>query len=189
MRKLTLFLLLVAGCSSSSRYMVKDETPEPLQPPSGEALIAFVRPGGLSATFTVIDDKGNYIGQIPTDSHVLHATAPAHYRYIVWAENTSVLDADVAAGKTYIVEVAPRMGMWSARAHLLPVKRGGKDWDKAPQWVQETTQWDVDPDLAKQWTEEKRDGIVIQLQRAKEMWAKYDEEDKEKRTMRPDDGR
>ena len=25
--------------------------------------------------------------------------------------------------------------------------------------------------------------------RAKEMWAKYDEEDKEKRTMRPDDGR
>jgi hypothetical protein len=191
MQRLTLLLVLLAGCAGSSRYMTKDETPDAIEPQAGQALIVFVRPSGAAYAmeFSVIDDKGNYIGQVPAKGHVLHAAAPGRHTYIVWAENTAVLDAEVAAGKTYIVEVAPRMGMWAARAHLLPVKRGSEDWDEAMEWVKETAQWDVDPALAKQWKDHKREGLEKQLQRAKEMWAKYDDEDKEKRTMRPADGR
>jgi len=191
MQRLTLFLLVLAGCAGSSRYMTKDETPDAIQAPAGKALIVFVRPSGMAYAidFTVFDDKGKFIGQVPAKGHVMHTAAPGRHRYAVWAENTAVLDAEVAAGKIYIVEVAPRMGMWAARAHLLPVKRDSKKWGESLEWVRKTNEWDLDPELAKQWKADKREGLEKQLQRAKEMWAKYDEEDKEKRTMRPADGR
>jgi len=191
MQRLTLLLVLLAGCAGSSKYMLKDETPDAIQPQAGQALIVFVRPSGFGhgATFAVFDDQGNFVGQVPAKGHVMHHATPGRHRYLVWAENTAVLDAEVAAGKIYIVEVPARMGAWSARAHLLPVKRGSEEWDEALEWVKETNQWDVDPELAKQWKTEKAAGLEKQLQRGKEMWAKYDEEEKEMRTMRPADGR
>ena len=191
MQRLILLLLLLAGCAGSSKYMTRDETPDAIQAPAGQALIVFVRPSGLGAAinFTVFDDKGDFVGQVPAKGHVMRAAAPGRHRYVVWAENTAVANVEVAAGKTYIVEVAARMGAWAARAHLLPVKRGSKHWDKALAWVKETNEWDTDPELAQQWKTEKREGLEKQLQRAKDMWAKYDAEEKEKRTMRPDDGR
>lgn len=191
MRNLPLLLLLLAGCAGSSKYMTRDETPDAIEPQPGKALIAFVRPSGFgyAVTFTVFDDQGNFVGQVPAKGHVLHQATPGRHRYLIWAENTAVLDAEVAAGKTYIVEVAAAMGAWAARGHLLPVKRGSEKWDKALEWVRETDEWDVDPALAQQWKAEKGPGLEKQFQRGKEMWAKYDAEEKERRTMRPDDGR
>jgi len=188
---LLLFLLLATGCAGSSRYMEKDKTPDPIAAPAGKALIVFVRPSGVgyAVTFTVFDDKGNFVGQVPAKGHVMHVADPGHHNFIVWAENTTLCDVTVSAGKIYIIEVATRTGMWAARSHLLPVKRGGDKWDKAMEWVKKTNEWDTNPELAKEWKTDKKEGLEKQFKRAKEVWAKYNDKEREERTMRPDDGR
>jgi len=191
-RKATfVWMLLGLGCAGSSKYMVRDETPEPATPPEGKALIVFLRPGGYASgiTFTVIDENGEFVGQTPAKGHVLHVTDPGKHRYLVWAENTAVLEAEVAAGKVYFVRVAPRMGAWTARGHLLALKPGGPDWDQVDEWLRDTTQWDVRPDLVERWKRDKAEGVPEQLERAHEMWAKYDAEEREERTLRVADGR
>jgi hypothetical protein len=191
MRWLPLALLAFAACSGSSKYMTKNETPVPATPEPGKARIVFVRPSGFgyAVTFTVVDEKGNFVGQVPAKGHVLHSVAPGRHRFLVWAENTAVVDCEVAAGRTYYVEVASKMGMWAARGHLLPVKPGSEPWDELDEWMADTTQWSVDPKLAADWKADKSSGIAKQLQRADEMWAKYTDEEREQRTMRPGDGK
>ncbi|MHC4958811.1 MAG: hypothetical protein ACYTGN_10590 [Planctomycetota bacterium] len=190
--KLQLWILLfLAGCAGSSRYMLEDETPEPAESKAGQATIVFVRPSGFgyAITFTVLDAEGNFVGQMPAKGHVVHHVPPGSHRFLIWGENTAVMESTVEAGKVYYVEVDAAMGMWAARAHLLPVRRGTDEWDEAEEWVEDTAQWDVTPELAKQWTEDKKTGIAGQIERGKLMWAKYDDEEKTRRTLRAEDGR
>jgi hypothetical protein len=186
-----LYLLILASCAGSSRYMVLDETPDSAVPAPGEAMIIFVRPSGMASgqSFTVLDGGGNFIGQLPSKGHVKHSTPPGHYRFLIWAENTETMEADVAADKTYYVEVATRMGWWSSRSHLFPVKQGTSEWDDVLEWVADTREWDRAPEATAEWVAAKQSGIESQLQEAEETWAGYDDEEKERRTLQVTDAR
>jgi hypothetical protein len=191
MRALALLLILILGCArpGSSRYMVRDMNPDPPTAPPGKAMIVFVCEEAGAQPFTILDDQGRFVGQVPNQGYLQHVTDPGRYRYLLWAENTAALDAEVAAGKTYFVLVDVRMGWWSARGHLLAIKPGSEEWKEIDEWLARTWEWDQDPALARKWEEDKREGIENQIQRGREIWAKYGAEEKAERTLRPEDGR
>ena len=186
-----LVVFALTGCAGSSRYMVLDKTPDSHRPPADKSMVIFVRTSGLGfqLNFTVIDGNGRFIGQVPAKGHVKHVTAPGHHRFIVWAENTEAMDAQLVAGRTYYVEVVPGMGRWTVRSDLFPIKRGSENWDEAVQRVNKTGEWDRDHGLAAQWKEVKSEGIERQLDRARKSWESYSAEEKVRRTAAADDGR
>lgn len=96
--------------------MKLDESPDPHTPPAGKAMIIFVRSsgGGGVANYTLLDGKGNFVGELPAKGHTKYVTDAGHRTFIVWAENTTMVEADIAADKTYYVR--------SARAHGLVVR-------------------------------------------------------------------
>ena len=114
--------MLALGCNPSSNYM---RATGPLTAPrSNEAQIVFVRDSvlGSAIVLTIIDDKGNFIGESTANSHFASTLPPGKYTFIAWGEGTHAMRANVAAGKRYYVEVSPHMGAWSARFHLFAAK-------------------------------------------------------------------
>jgi hypothetical protein len=191
MREIPLAFLALAACSGSSKYMTKEQSTAPMAPAAGKALLVFVRPSnwGWDVTFTVVDGKGEFVCQVPAKGHVLHNVAPGKHRFLLWAGNTAVVDCEVAAGRTYVIEVEARWGSWSARGHLMPVKPGGEHWAQLDEWLGNTTRWTATPEFAAKWKSDKGEGVAKQMQQADETWAKYTAEEKEARTLRPGDAR
>ena len=190
-KSIVLFACL-AGCGGgSSRYMVKANERGSIVAPAGQVMVIFIRPSSYARgnAATVLDGNGTYVGQVPAKGYVRHITTPGTHQYSVWAENTAPMKAEFAAGKTYYVDVSMRMGGWSARAHLLPVKRSNSNWDDAPGWTQKCQEWVVTDEVRAKWRKKREKGVAKQLERAQTMWAKYDAEEREKRTMGPEDGR
>jgi hypothetical protein len=93
------------------------------------------------------------------------------------------MDVDMAADKTYYVYVPAGGG------DLLPIKRGTSDWDGSVAWVDGTTEWDLEAERAKTWTEEREEGIALQLERARSVWAAHPAGEKERYTMAASQGR
>ena len=148
-------------------------------------MIVFVRPSGVAYAlqYTVIDEMGGFIGQVPSKGHVKHVTDSGRHRYILWSNGTGVMDVDMAADKTYYVYVPANGG------DLLPIKRGTSDWDSAVDWTDGSTEWDSEPERAKKWTEERTEGIALQLERAKSVWSAHTDEERQRYTMAATDGR
>ena len=184
-------LACVAGCGGgSSKYMVKTEEHAVIAAPAGKALVVFCRPSryGKANTPTILDGAGNYVGQSPARGWIRYAVSPGTHRFIIWAENTAPMVGEFSAGKVYYVDVGIRMGGWSARAHLLPVKRGSSDWDKVGEWTQHP-EWVATDEMRSKWNAKFSDRVQKQNERADTAWEKYDDEDREQRTMGPNDGR
>jgi hypothetical protein len=120
--------MFALGCNASSNYM---GPAGPLtRPRSGEAQIVFVRDSALGSAvvLTIVDEKGNFVGESTAHSHFAVTVPPGKYTFIAWGEGTHAMRANVAPGKRYYVEVSPDMGVWSARFHLLAAKPNTEKW-------------------------------------------------------------
>ena len=125
-----MFAVLVAGCAARSDLMQPTgQSPSSLRPEPDRALVVFLRPEYLGyAIQSVVYDGEAFIGVVSRFSAVPFDATPGPHRFMVVSEAADFLDADLLPGRTYFVEVVPRMGVWRARFSLRPLD-GARDRD------------------------------------------------------------
>jgi hypothetical protein len=179
------------GCSASSEYMRPVAAPQPVKPAADGAVVVFVRPSSFGGALkqTILDGKGRFLGEALPSSRFSVTLPPGEHTFIVWAENTGAVKADLASGKVYFVEVALSMGALSARADLIPIKPGSEAWNDLEGWLAETDAFTPDADGGQAYLSERKDDVDERIKRAKEHLANYDEKELALHTIRPGDGK
>jgi hypothetical protein len=182
--------LLVVGCAGSSQFMQPSQTPLSLRPPADRAVVVFVRPShfAFAINANVLDENGRFLGDAVAGGYFAVAVPPGHHEFVVWAENTDAIAADVVAGRTYFVEVAPTMGAFSAQMHLRAIKPGLPSWAHRDEWMRDSKGYL--PDVAAgQANLDKRSGDVAErLRRGREHLGKYADQDLREHTLGANDG-
>jgi len=87
-----------------------------------KATVYIVRTSGLGSAINFkyfVDDT--YIGKCKNSKYIKLELDPREY--LIWAksENRSFLEAEVEAGKTYVINAIPKMGGFKAAVNLLPI--------------------------------------------------------------------
>jgi hypothetical protein len=77
------------------------------------------------------------VGIVPTKKKLAYSVAPGKTRFMVVSEAADFMDAELVAGKTYYVVVAPRMGVWTARFSLRPVGAERLGTQEVADWLKE----------------------------------------------------
>jgi hypothetical protein len=188
-----LVLALASGCAAQvpqARNMVEVAPPRPLTAPVDQAVVVFVRPSryawGISAN--ILDEQGRFLGDSPASGHFAVVVPPGRHMFVVWAENTDAVDAELAPGKIYFVEVAATMGALSAQMHLYAIKPTSANFPHRDEWMRNTHQWAVAGNGGQENLNQRADDVRERLRRAQEHLTQYSAEEREKRTLRAGDG-
>lgn len=187
-----LLVTMLSGCGSAARYMVEQKPPVALRPSPGQALVVFVRPSKFAwaVSANILDGRGTFLGDMPAKGHFGVSLPAGQHLFVVWAENTDALVANLAPGRIYFVEVYPTMGAFSAHMHMRAIKPGTPQWEKRDGWILDSTQFVVsDPQGAQENLERKgRDRIMERIRRGREHMEKYDATERFERTLAESDG-
>jgi hypothetical protein len=92
---------------------------------------------GYAISAAVYEDD-RFLGIVMRHARLVHETSPGIHRYMVVSEAADFLDADLEAGKTYFVNVRPRMGAWRARFSLYPITPSSPGWSDLPGWLDDS---------------------------------------------------
>lgn len=178
------------GCTASSEYMREAHAPQLMGPVGNAATVVFIRPSGYAKAMkmTVLDGRGRFLGDSLPETWFAVKMPPGEHVFVGWAENTSALRAQLLPGRTYYVEVAPKMGAWSARVHLLAITPRAESWGELREWLDETQQLVPDEAGGQAYLNGRKDDVVDRLQRAAETMRDYDRDELEERTLRAEDG-
>jgi hypothetical protein len=182
---------LAAGCVSAPPIMVAVRPPQPMQARPDAALVVFIRPSAYAwaVTADVMDETGHFVGRMVPRGNFAVQMAPGRHLFIIWAENTDVLQADLLPGHIYFVESYLTPGMFSAQFHLKAVKPSLPNWARKDAWIADTTQYAVD--IASGQERLNRHGgpeIQERIRRGQEHMARYQGEQIFSRTLEPGDG-
>jgi hypothetical protein len=184
-----LLLFAVTGCSASSQYMHEVKTPMPQARPDA-ATVIFMRPSSYASalTTTIFDERGRFYGDSLPESYFAVSVEPGEHIFISWAENTGALRASLAAGRIYFVEVAPKVGVLSARVHLLAITPQRESWGKLREWLGSSKH--LEPDLAggQRYLNGRNEDVTERIRRAYDAVQNYSVEERAERTLRPEDG-
>ena len=121
---LCLIVSLTLACAES-KWMAPANGPADLRAKPGLARIVFIRESvDVSGTLVpLMDGAGHFIGELPIASCVGVDVAQGQHRFITLTQPMAALSAEVAAGRTYLVEVLVRFGTRTPRFLLSPVSR------------------------------------------------------------------
>ena len=114
MRKIVFFLTFVivsiAGYSQELR-----------KPIEGKAIVYFVRSTGMGAliNFKYFDGE-KYLGKFNYGKYLVYECEPGKHVFWSRSENTDFIEAELEAGKTYIVDSEAQMGAIKAGVELVP---------------------------------------------------------------------
>ncbi|MBW2365122.1 MAG: hypothetical protein JRF25_08675 [Deltaproteobacteria bacterium] len=152
---LPLVILMIAGCAGSSRYMVKGTPIDSL--PSDKSVVYFMRPSGMGFAINFqIWDGDHFIGLSQAKSYFAYVCDPGKHLFMGFAENKVAVDADLAAGKTYYIGTAVRMGAWKARMLFTPVVRGSELWNKVEDYKKNLSLISSIPEETMKWEAKKK---------------------------------
>ncbi|RZJ31824.1 MAG: hypothetical protein EOO48_00890 [Flavobacterium sp.] len=113
MKKTLALLFVLLTLSAWSQKIVK--------PSAGKAVVYFIRSsdGAPVINFKYFDgDK--YIGKFSAGSYMLYECEPGKHLFWSKAENTDYVEADLEAGKIYIIDAEPQLGLIKAGVKLIP---------------------------------------------------------------------
>jgi len=191
MLRLCAMMLTLSACGTSARFMMEVHPPRPIAAQADAAAIVFVRPSKLAfaVSANIIDEQAHFIGDIPAAGHFSAMVAPGHHVFVIWAENTDALVADLLPGKIYFVEVEVGWGALSAHFHLKAIKPAQPNWAERDQWMISTTQYSADQ-MGGQANLYRKGSEAVQerLRRGMEHLSKYMGADLDSRTLAPGDG-
>lgn len=185
-----LLLALSSGCAATSDYMRPTLLPLDAPPPPGTAAVVFIRPSNWAYTkvMTILDDQGRFIGDSTAGSCFATPVPAGKHLFFGWAENTAALQAELAPGRVYFVEVSSRLGWWSARVQLLAITPHSEQWAKLKEWVSDCDKFRPDEAGGQGYLNERREAAADRIRRGKENLADYDADDLGERTLLPADG-
>ena len=180
----------VAGCAARSSYMVEATvTSAQIQPSTETALVTFIRPSryALLMSPAILDENAHFLGASEARSKFTVAMRPGHHVFVVWAENSDAIVADLAPGKRYFIEVSPTEGWTSARVHLIALTPHGKKWRDLDGWLERTTTL-VPSAAGETYVESRKAAARDRVRRGMEHLRGYGAVDLETRTLHADDG-
>jgi hypothetical protein len=183
-----LALTALGGCAS--KYMFRSETPLHIAPRSDAATVVFVRPSSFGAAVhpTIFDERGRFLGESEASSHFVAEVSPGEHTFVVWAENTGPIHANLAPGRVYFVEVAMKPGAFQPRAHLLAIAPRTESWASVREWMADTKPTVADHDAGQAYLDTRKEDVAERLHRAAEAFAELDDEERDARTLHPNDG-
>ena len=140
MSLVVMLMLLGASCARRSGLMDARARGTCLpHPPADRAVVVFLRPAYTGYAISAAVYEGDqFLGIVMRHACLVHETPPGTHRYMVVSEASDFLDADVAAGKMYFVNVRPRMGAWRARFSLQPITPSSPRWADLTEWIDES---------------------------------------------------
>lgn len=185
---LLLALLTVTGCAS--KFMQPATPGTRIAPRSDAATVVFVRPSSFGAALhpTIFDERGHFLGDAEASAHFVATVAPGEHMFVVWAENTGPIRATLLPGRVYFIEVSMKPGAFQARAHLLAITPRSEQWSLVREWLGDTKPTVADTAAGDAYLLDRHDGVVDRLRRANEAFAEMDDEERNARTLLPNDG-
>ncbi len=183
-----LFVVFGVGCSASSAYMRRGA--EPAAARRDAARVVFIRPSEWPPPNapTIVDDKGHFIGDCMPQSRFEVSLPPGQYTFIAWSEGTNSLQARLAAGKTYYIEVGAVPGMWAARFYLRAIKPTARNWVNLQQWMNQTTPYEVLRDQGQEYVNGRKDAVDGLIKKGIERFQEYDSQEQLEASLLPEDG-
>jgi len=115
---LSAFLFFLSGCASS--VMMSAQRIDSVE--SDYAMVTFARPAvylGDGISFGIWDEE-NFVGVLTAGSYIQYITKPGKHIFMARAENWSILNADLKAGKHYVVAARIFPGIMTGRVALTP---------------------------------------------------------------------
>ena len=162
--------------------------------PKGKAVVVLVRNRALlgSVKFRVLDQKRRCRGVLKGRSHVGMVVKPGKQKLYVLAAKRAIqaerVDANVSAGRTYIIETRPRARM-KERVDVETVRRGTSRFEESTHWIAGTKS--ISGDLAEctQWVAKKSSKISAAISAAEQEWKLNGDFYQNARKLVPKDGR
>lgn len=139
----------------------ESEGPASFVAPKDKALVVFVRPGklGKAVYFYVLDKDKKLVTLFKGNQHVAITAPPGKHTFYVVSENAKVVQAELGAGRTYIIHTKPKMGLGKARVLVEPVLRSSPNFAESAQWVRETKPGEPDFDKGNKWVRKHQSAI------------------------------
>ncbi len=155
-----LFLLPVAFLSSQS---VKPA-------PADKAVVYFMRPSATGALINfVFFDGDQVIGRLNGGKYFRYECDPGKHLFWAKSENRSFLDANLEAGKIYIVHAQPMMGIGKAAVQIYAVNPDVDKMKKFQMLLAKKPSFDLDPEKKEQLNTQLEDYKVKGLARSEEL--------------------
>lgn len=192
--KTLIFVLAVAfswvGFVDSSRSQAESKAePTSLVAPDDQALVVFVRPKRTPViNFYVFDEKRKLRTLFKNKEYAAITVEPGKHTLYVVAENAELIRLEAVAGRTYVIHAYPKMGFGKARVGVEPARRNSPNFKEMNEWFHKTKRGEPDFKKGEKWTSKRQAALERRMTAAEEDWAKMDEEEQEKLTLRPDDG-
>lgn len=195
------FLVLLAamifvGCAGPSSLM--KEVPEGeaiVSPATGKAMVIFMRPSGIGfgVQAKVLDVTSEtdpiMVGYVGAKTRVAYETDPGEKLFMAMGgENTPFMKGQLEADSTYYAKVSPLMGFLYARFTMTPLRSDDTDSPDFRKWLNATTLYGNTED-SYSWMTENKEKILEKRARKLPKWMEKDQEDRDKLTLNPEDGR
>lgn len=151
-----------------------------------KALVYFIRPISLGYLINaaVYDDE-KFIGFVPYKQKLPYLVDEGKHTFMVVSEAADFLNADLLSGKTYYIQVVPRMGAWRARFSLAPVTKDDLGNPKVQKWL-EKARLIKNKDSASKWAEDNHASV---LKKKEVYFPKWQQKPEDKRPfLKAEDG-
>jgi hypothetical protein len=137
------------------------EGPASFVAPKDKALVVFVRPAkfGKAVYFYVLDKDKTLVTLFKGNEHAAITASPGKHTFYVVSENAKAVQAELGAGRTYIIHTQPKMGLGKARVIVEPVLRSSPKFKESAAWVRDTKAGTPDFDKGNKWVRKHQDDI------------------------------
>jgi hypothetical protein len=191
---------LNAGCAATSDYMRPVTGPEPTGAPPNKARVVFVRPSGGASeavfmhggarrvVFTIIDERGAFLGDSTEGCRFSVYLDPGDHYFIAWSETTETVKATLAPGRTYYVEVRWKMGWWKPNGTLWAVNRKSNLMKYIPSYLSDTTVTTSDFAAGQAHLNSLGNEVTKAARKGLDTYNGYSPDEKADATLLPDDG-
>ncbi|TFH32068.1 MAG: hypothetical protein E4H00_02190 [Myxococcales bacterium] len=136
--------------------------------PKDKAMVVFVRPEkfGKAVWFYILDKNKNLVTMLKGNEHVAITTSPGTHVFHVVSENATTVQAELGAGRTYIVHTKPKMGMGKARVIVEAALRGTPSFAASAEWVRDAKPGEPDFGKGKKWVSKHQSAIDSRIDEA-----------------------
>jgi len=154
-------LLWVGFAYPTATESAESEGPASFVAPKDKALVVFVRPGklGKAVNFYVLDKDKKLVTLFKGNQHAAITSPPGKHTFYVVSENAKAVQAELGAGRTYIIHTQPKMGFGKARVLVEPVLRSSPNFAESAKWVRETKPGEPDFDKGNKWVRKHQSAI------------------------------
>lgn len=130
MKKIILVLLLSLPLGIYAQDSATDEL-EFVKPSEGKSMVYIARRSIVAFLIKFsIYDGDTFLGKLGADRYFAYECDPGEHVFVAKSENTSYIEANLEANKTYLIDAEVKTGILRARAELKPLDKTHKKFEK-----------------------------------------------------------